>query len=111
MALDDIAVVGVGLRFPGNATSPEGLWTVLERGESQWSEFPADRLNIEGYFHPSGDRQGSVSSSRPISSPWLLTSLARFLSEERISSATTLRRLMHLWVLLTIPALCDSARD
>lgn len=57
---DDIAVIGIGLRFPGDADSPEGLWKVLEGGESQWSEFPKDRLNIEGYFHPGGDRQGSV---------------------------------------------------
>ncbi|RSM18065.1 hypothetical protein CDV31_003164 [Fusarium ambrosium] len=59
--MDDIAVVGIGLRFPGDASSPEGLWKVLERGESQWSEFPKDRLNIDGYYHPSGDRQGSIS--------------------------------------------------
>ncbi|KAH7157523.1 hypothetical protein B0J13DRAFT_494657 [Dactylonectria estremocensis] len=59
--MDDIAVVGLGLRFPGNATSPEELWSVLERGESQWSEFPKDRLNIDGYYHPGGDRQGSIS--------------------------------------------------
>nr|ALQ32773.1 putative polyketide synthase [Fusarium babinda] len=58
---DDIAVVGIGLRFPGDATSPEELWKVLERGESQWSEFPKDRLNIDGYYHPGGDRQGSIS--------------------------------------------------
>ncbi|KAJ4263754.1 hypothetical protein NW762_005787 [Fusarium torreyae] len=58
---DDIAVVGIGLRFPGDASSPEELWKVLERGESQWSEFPQDRLNIDGYYHPGGDRQGSIS--------------------------------------------------
>lgn len=64
MAMDDIAVVGIGLRFPGNAASTEELWKVLERGESQWSEFPDDRLNIDGYFHPSGDRQGSVGPNK-----------------------------------------------
>lgn len=58
--MDDIAVVGIGLRFPGDASSPEELWKVLEKGESQWQEFPKDRLNIDGYYHPSGDRQGSV---------------------------------------------------
>ncbi|KJZ75926.1 hypothetical protein HIM_04750 [Hirsutella minnesotensis 3608] len=58
---EDIAVIGLGLRFPGEAQSPEQLWGVLERGESQWSEFPKDRLNIDGYFHPGGDRQGSIS--------------------------------------------------
>ncbi|KAH6981906.1 hypothetical protein BKA56DRAFT_720122 [Ilyonectria sp. MPI-CAGE-AT-0026] len=59
--MDDIAVIGMGLRFPGNATSPDELWKVLERGESQWSEFPKDRLNIDGYYHPGGERQGSIS--------------------------------------------------
>ncbi|KAI8722303.1 hypothetical protein NCS52_00373800 [Fusarium sp. LHS14.1] len=59
--MGDIAVVGIGLRFPGDASSPEELWKVLERGESQWSEFPKDRLNIDGYYHPGGDRQGSIS--------------------------------------------------
>ena len=58
---NDVAVIGLGLRFPGNASSPDGLWNVLERKESQWSEFPKDRMNIDGYYHPSGDRQGSVS--------------------------------------------------
>ena len=59
--MDDIAVIGIGLRFPGDASSPEELWKVLEKGESQWAEFPKDRLNIDGYYHPGGDRQGSVS--------------------------------------------------
>ncbi|KFA73795.1 hypothetical protein S40288_03178 [Stachybotrys chartarum IBT 40288] len=58
---DDVAIIGLGVRFPGKATSPEKLWEVLCRGESQWSEFPSDRLNIDGYYHPSGDRQGSIS--------------------------------------------------
>lgn len=58
---EDIAVIGLGLRFPGDATNPETLWKVLEAGESQWCEIPKDRLNVDGYFHPSGDRQGSVS--------------------------------------------------
>jgi len=61
---NDIAIVGIGLRFPGDASSPEELWKVLECGESQWSEFPKDRLNIDGYYHPSGDRQGSVSEQQ-----------------------------------------------
>ncbi|KAL6902885.1 polyketide synthase-like protein [Trichoderma evansii] len=59
--MDDIAIVGLALRFPGDATSPQKLWDVLERKESQWSEFPKDRLNIDGYYHPSGQRLGSIS--------------------------------------------------
>ena len=60
--MEDIAVIGLGLRFPGEASSPEKLWDVLAEGKSQWSEFPEDRLNIDGYYHPGGDRQGSVST-------------------------------------------------
>ncbi|UKZ55353.1 Type I Iterative PKS [Trichoderma virens] len=60
-SVDDIAIVGLALRFPGEATSPQKLWDVLERKESQWSEFPKDRLNIDGYYHPSNQRLGSLS--------------------------------------------------
>jgi hypothetical protein len=60
---EDIAVIGLGLRFPGDAIDPESLWKVLELGQSQWSDIPKERLNVDGYFHPSGDRQGSVSSN------------------------------------------------
>ncbi|QUC18107.1 uncharacterized protein UV8b_02348 [Ustilaginoidea virens] len=58
--MEDIAVIGIGLRFPGDATNPEELWRVLENGESQWRDIPKDRLNIDGYFHPSGNRLGSI---------------------------------------------------
>jgi acyl transferase domain-containing protein len=57
---DAIAIVGVACRFPGEATNPEMLWEMLSRGESAWSEFPKDRLNIDGYYHPNGNRQGTV---------------------------------------------------
>ncbi|KAK8122160.1 polyketide synthase [Apiospora sp. TS-2023a] len=58
--MDPIAVVGMGCRFPGNATSPNNLWQMLVSGESAWSTFPEDRVNIASYFHPSGNRQGSI---------------------------------------------------
>ncbi|KAK0633153.1 beta-ketoacyl synthase [Immersiella caudata] len=48
-----IAIVGVACRFPGDASSPENLWNVLSKGKSAWREFPADRLNINGFYHPS----------------------------------------------------------
>ncbi|KAK0749364.1 hypothetical protein B0T18DRAFT_427495 [Schizothecium vesticola] len=51
-----IAIVGVGCRFPGGASSPERLWEVLSNGQSAWSEFPPDRMNINGFYHPSPER-------------------------------------------------------
>ncbi|KAI1140972.1 ketoacyl-synt-domain-containing protein [Hypoxylon sp. FL0543] len=59
-AMEPIAVVGIGCRFPGNATSPSDLWHMLSHGESAWSEIPKSRLNVASYFHPSGNRQGSI---------------------------------------------------
>ncbi|KAF9871551.1 beta-ketoacyl synthase domain-containing protein [Colletotrichum karsti] len=59
--MEDIAIVGMACRFPGEATSPEKLWDMMVEKKSAWSEFPKDRLNIDGYYHPSGDRQGSIS--------------------------------------------------
>ena len=62
--MDDIAIVGMACRFPGDATTPDHLWEMMRKGESAWSEIPEDRMNVDGYFHPSGDRQGSVSDTR-----------------------------------------------
>ncbi|KAI2617049.1 ketoacyl-synt-domain-containing protein [Hypoxylon sp. NC1633] len=59
-AVEPIAVVGLGCRFPGTATSPSKLWQMLYNGESAWSEIPSDRLNVSSYYHPSGNRQGSI---------------------------------------------------
>lgn len=64
-AVEPIAVVGIGCRFPGTATSPSDLWQMLYNGENAWSEIPQDRVNISTYFHPSGDRQGSVGDFKP----------------------------------------------
>ncbi|KAF3064875.1 Lovastatin diketide synthase LovF [Daldinia childiae] len=58
--MEPIAVVGIGCRFPGSATSPSQLWQMLCCGESAWSEIPKDRLNVSSYFHPSGNREGSI---------------------------------------------------
>ncbi|KAF3765254.1 hypothetical protein M406DRAFT_42237 [Cryphonectria parasitica EP155] len=55
-----IAVVGMACRFPGDGEDVESLFEMLQKGDSAWSEFPADRVNIDGFYHPSGSRQGSI---------------------------------------------------
>lgn len=91
--MDDIAIVGLGLRFPGKAESPDALWDVLEHGESQWSEFPEDRLNINGYYHPGGDRQGTVSNLSGLNQSKL--TISRYPSKGRTSSTATFHSSMH----------------
>lgn len=55
-----IAVVGMGCRLPGGATSPEKLWQLLERKQSARTEVPADRFNIDAFYHADSDKNGSV---------------------------------------------------
>ncbi|KKY32350.1 putative polyketide synthase [Diaporthe ampelina] len=59
-AVVPIAIVGIGCRFPGDGENVESLLDMLREGRDAWSEFPSDRVNIDGFYHPSGQRQGSI---------------------------------------------------
>ncbi|KAI6351052.1 hypothetical protein MCOR25_010185 [Pyricularia grisea] len=56
---DDIAIIGMACRFPGDATSPSKLWDLLMDGKSAWSEVPATRWNQDAHYHPSQEHAGS----------------------------------------------------
>ncbi|KAJ2903356.1 hypothetical protein MKZ38_010021 [Zalerion maritima] len=55
-----IAVVGIGCRFPGGATTAGKLWDILAQGKSTWSEIPPERMDIGDHYHPNGRRQGTI---------------------------------------------------
>jgi acyl transferase domain-containing protein len=56
-----IAIVGIGCRFPDEATSPEKLWDMITRKQSARRETPPERFNINSFNHPDPDRNGTVS--------------------------------------------------
>lgn len=55
-----IAIIGIGCRFAGDATSPEALWEMLESGQSAWSQIPASRFNLKGWYHPNHENISTV---------------------------------------------------
>jgi len=58
--LESIAIIGMSLRFPGEATNPEGLWKILCDKKTTSSEIPRDRFNVDAFYHPSTERGGTV---------------------------------------------------
>ncbi|MFD9499444.1 SDR family NAD(P)-dependent oxidoreductase [Streptomyces sp. NPDC060035] len=58
-AREPIAVVGVGCRFPGGVTSPEGLWDVVSGGVDAMGDFPRDRgWDVEALYDPDPEAHG-----------------------------------------------------
>ncbi|PYH67688.1 type I polyketide synthase [Aspergillus vadensis CBS 113365] len=55
-----IAIIGMGGRFPGDASSPEKLWELVSQGRSALSEVPKDRFNADAFYHPHHERQGTL---------------------------------------------------
>ena len=55
-----IAVVGISCRFPGEATNPQNFWNMITQGRDAWSPIPKNRFNADAWWHPNGERQGSV---------------------------------------------------
>ncbi|HEV2130471.1 MAG TPA: polyketide synthase, partial [Longimicrobiaceae bacterium] len=47
---EPIAIIGMGCRFPGGATSPDGFWRLLVEGVDAIREIPADRWDLDAYF-------------------------------------------------------------
>ncbi len=49
---EPIAIVGIGCRFPGGASSPEEFWTFLNSKGNGICEIPSDRWSIDGFYDP-----------------------------------------------------------
>lgn len=59
---EPIAVVGMGLRFPGNASDPESFWRLLRDGVDAITEVPPDRWDVNAYYDPDPDASGKMST-------------------------------------------------
>jgi acyl transferase domain-containing protein len=60
-AREPIAVVGVGCRFPGGVTTPEGLWSVVSGEVDAIGDFPSDRgWDLEALYSPDPETPGTT---------------------------------------------------
>lgn len=60
---EPVAIVGIGLRFAGDAEDPESFWANLCAGKDCITEVPADRWNVASHYAP-GERQRGKSKTK-----------------------------------------------
>nr|URN71259.1 alternapyrone polyketide synthase [Menisporopsis theobromae] len=57
---EPIAIIGMALRGPGDASDTEKFWNLLCSGRTARSEIPRDRYSVDGFYHPDPERKGSI---------------------------------------------------
>jgi acyl transferase domain-containing protein len=60
---EPIAVIGLGLRFPG-APDPDAFWDLLQHGVDATSDIPADRWDVDAFFDPDPNAIGKIYARR-----------------------------------------------
>ena len=55
----DIAIVGIGCRFPG-ADNIDEFWRVLLNGENHVTEIPPERWNTDAFYSDDKDAPGKI---------------------------------------------------
>ena len=59
--MDQIAVIGIGCRFPG-ADSPDQFWQLICEGVDAVTEVPGDRWDIDRYYDPQPGKPGKMNT-------------------------------------------------
>lgn len=55
-----IAIIGMGCRFPGGASTPQAFWNLLHQGIDAIAEVPQDRWSINDYYDPDPETPGKM---------------------------------------------------
>jgi phthiocerol/phenolphthiocerol synthesis type-I polyketide synthase B len=60
----DVALVGIGCRFPGNVVDVASFWAFLCSGSNAIGEIPTDRIDVATYFDPDPATPGKILVNR-----------------------------------------------
>ncbi|KAF2183646.1 hypothetical protein K469DRAFT_710445 [Zopfia rhizophila CBS 207.26] len=63
-AIEPIAVIGLALKFPQDATSAESFWKLLLEKRSTVIDVPAERWNADAFYKPDGNKSGTTRVKR-----------------------------------------------
>jgi acyl transferase domain-containing protein len=58
--LEPIAIIGLGCRLAGTASSPSALWDMLVSGQTAWTSGPGDRFNMDAFRDASSKDAGTT---------------------------------------------------
>lgn len=61
---DPVAIVGVGMRFPGGVVDAQSFWDLLAAGEDAVTDIPQDRWDWRLYFNRNAEAPGAMYSIR-----------------------------------------------
>ncbi|KAL9057500.1 MAG: hypothetical protein Q9206_002325 [Seirophora lacunosa] len=84
---DDIAVIGIVIKFPGDATSTDSFWNMLMDRRSALSDVPKDRYNnIDAFWSPGAFEPGTAQRKQNVwmdpQQRWLLETAYNALENE-----------------------------
>jgi acyl transferase domain-containing protein/NADPH:quinone reductase-like Zn-dependent oxidoreductase/acyl carrier protein len=57
---EPVAIVGLGVRFPGGASTPDSFWDLLSNGVDAGTEIPSSRWPIDQYYNADPDAPGKM---------------------------------------------------
>ncbi|OIW27857.1 hypothetical protein CONLIGDRAFT_619446 [Coniochaeta ligniaria NRRL 30616] len=57
--MEPLAIVGMACRFPQEGDTNENFWKLLMSGQPAMTPFPADRINMDGHYHPDVEHGGT----------------------------------------------------
>ena len=58
--VEPIAIVGLSIKFPDDATSLESFWKMLIEGRSAMTDYPASRFNIHAFYEAGKEKRHKV---------------------------------------------------